>query len=186
MIDFLSNWIQKIAMAVIIVSIFELILPNGNLKKYIKVVLGIYIVFCIISPFINNSIWKNLADINLEEYITNMTDTQEVSSNFSMEDLYIDELKNNIKKQVESKGYKVGNCKIIANLSKSSKNPGIHEIKLSISKLEKDNKININLPKIGEKEDIEKETEITREEIEDLKETLSNYYEINKDIIEIE
>ena len=39
MINFLSNWIEQIAIAVIIVSIFELILPKGNLKKYIKEVL---------------------------------------------------------------------------------------------------------------------------------------------------
>ena len=53
MINFLSNWIEQIAIAVIIVSIFELILPKGNLKKYIKLVLGIYIIFCMIYPFVN-------------------------------------------------------------------------------------------------------------------------------------
>ena len=47
MIEFLSNWIQGIAIAVIIASIFEMLLPNGNIKKYVKVILGIYIVFCI-------------------------------------------------------------------------------------------------------------------------------------------
>ena len=36
MINFLSDWIEQIAIAVIIVSIFELILPKGNLKKYIN------------------------------------------------------------------------------------------------------------------------------------------------------
>ena len=39
MINFLSNWIEQIAIAVIIVSIFELILPKGNLKKYIDIIL---------------------------------------------------------------------------------------------------------------------------------------------------
>ena len=51
MIEFLSKWIEGIAIAVIIASIFEMILPNGNIKKNVKVILGIYIVFSIISPF---------------------------------------------------------------------------------------------------------------------------------------
>ena len=51
MINFLSNWIEQITLSVIIVSIFELILPKGNLKKYIKVVLGVYIIYCFILLF---------------------------------------------------------------------------------------------------------------------------------------
>ena len=47
MIEFLSKWIEGIAIAVIIASIFEMILPNGNVKKYVKVILSIYIVFSI-------------------------------------------------------------------------------------------------------------------------------------------
>ena len=39
MIKFLKNWVQQIVVATIIVSIFELILPEGNLKKYVKVIL---------------------------------------------------------------------------------------------------------------------------------------------------
>ena len=71
MINFLSNWIEQIAIAVIIVSIFELILPKGNLKKYIKVVLGIYIIFCMISPFVNSSALYDIGNIDLEKYTQN-------------------------------------------------------------------------------------------------------------------
>ena len=52
MIDFLSNWAQGIIVAVIIATIIEMILPNGSSKKYVKVVVGIYILFTIISPII--------------------------------------------------------------------------------------------------------------------------------------
>ena len=54
MINFLSNWIEGIAIAAIIASIFEMIIPNGNIKKYIKVILGIYVVFSIIAPFVDS------------------------------------------------------------------------------------------------------------------------------------
>ena len=57
MIKFLSTWIGQITISVIIVSIFEMVLPSGNIKKYIKVILSVYIIYCMISPFVNN---KNL------------------------------------------------------------------------------------------------------------------------------
>lgn len=64
MIDFLSKWIEGIAIAVIITSIFEMILPDGNIKKYIKIVLGVYIIFSIITPFVNS---KELYNLNISK-----------------------------------------------------------------------------------------------------------------------
>lgn len=66
MIDFLSKWIEGIAIAVIIASIFEMILPDGNIKKYVKIVLGIYIIFSIISPFVDR---KELFNLNISKEI---------------------------------------------------------------------------------------------------------------------
>ena len=54
MINFLSGWIEQISVSVIIVSIFEMIIPKGNIKKYIEIILGIYITYCIIAPFVNS------------------------------------------------------------------------------------------------------------------------------------
>ena len=53
MINWISNWAQGIIVAVIIGTIIEMVLPEGNCKKYVKVVIGIYILFSIISPDIN-------------------------------------------------------------------------------------------------------------------------------------
>ena len=43
--NFLNTWLQGIIVCVIIVTIIELILPSGSTKKYIKVVLGMFILF---------------------------------------------------------------------------------------------------------------------------------------------
>ena len=67
MIKFLSNWAKNIGLAVVIVSILEMLLPNNKSKKYIKMVMGTYILFCTISPFIQN---KNLFNENsIQEYV---------------------------------------------------------------------------------------------------------------------
>lgn len=52
MISNISSWAEQIIIAVIIATILEMVLPNGNSKKYIKTVIGIYILYTIISPVI--------------------------------------------------------------------------------------------------------------------------------------
>ena len=52
MISSISSCAEQIIIAVIIATILEMILPKGNSKKYIKTVIGIYILYTIISPII--------------------------------------------------------------------------------------------------------------------------------------
>ena len=51
--NWISNWIQGIIIAVIIGTIIEMLLPEGNCKKYVKVVIGVYILFVIVTPIVN-------------------------------------------------------------------------------------------------------------------------------------
>ena len=55
MVNFLSSWVKNLSLAIIVVSILEMLLPNNKTKKYVKMVMGLYILFSIISPFIKNS-----------------------------------------------------------------------------------------------------------------------------------
>ena len=73
--DFLSYWLQGIVIAVIITTIIELILPNSNSKKYIKVVLGVYVVFNIITPIVNQFFDSNFelsSIVDVDEYMKKM------------------------------------------------------------------------------------------------------------------
>ena len=49
MINWIGSWVQGIVIAVVISTIIEMILPDGNIKKYVRTVIGVYIVFVIIS-----------------------------------------------------------------------------------------------------------------------------------------
>ena len=53
MIGIIRNWCEGIIIAIIISVIIELLVPEGNNKKYVKVVIGIYIIFVIINPLLN-------------------------------------------------------------------------------------------------------------------------------------
>ena len=67
MISKINIWAQGIVIATIIATVIQLILPENKNKKYIKIVVGIYILFCIIHPVIGKSI--NLDDYNLKNYV---------------------------------------------------------------------------------------------------------------------
>ena len=180
MIEFLSKWIEQITISVIIVGVLELILPKGNLKKYIKVVLGIYVIFCMISPFVNSSSLYDLKDIDLKDYSKNTTEksskVNQESMNKRLQDLYIEELKKDIEKKVDEEGYYVLKCDIDANLSENS---GINQINLVLNK----GKIAaVQKVEIGTQNNNEN---INNEETEKIKEKIASEYEINKNIINI-
>lgn len=121
--EFLNTWLQGIIVAVVIASIIQMILPNGNNKKYIKVVLGVYIVFQIITPVINkffNSDFEVSSLIDIDKYTKKM-ETYEVSSkntdiNKTNEDtikqIYITNLKKDIKTKLEDKDYLIKDVEV--------------------------------------------------------------------------
>lgn len=191
MIEFLSNWIEQIAITIIIVSIFELILPDGKLKKYIKIILGVYVVFCIISPFVDNSLYSfdKLDEIDLSDYVENetlaenMTVNQE-SMDLRLQELYIQELENNIEAQVQEYGYNMSKCDIDADLNSSSENPGIHSIKLELQEKGRISNIESVEINISNNTNIE-EDQNNDQKTKELKKSLAEHYEIDEDIIKI-
>ena len=71
MINFLGSWAEQIVLAVIIATIIEMILPDNKNKKYIQMVIGVYILFNIISPIIKNKeVLTSVEEYNLNNYNT--------------------------------------------------------------------------------------------------------------------
>ena len=125
MIDWLSNWAGGIVIAVIIGTIIEMILPEGNCKKYIKVVIGIYVLFTIISPVISEFTGNNIKlgdTFDLDTYIEEAKETAQVQNivqndnENNIQSIYISGLKDDMKAKIEAKGYMVESIDIeIAN-----------------------------------------------------------------------
>lgn len=114
MVEWISEWAEAIIVAVIIATIIEMILPEGNSKKYIKVVIGIYILFTIISPVITKFTGKTLAVsdvLDLSQYIDEVKEKQQIQNILQQEnassirDIYIGNLKTDIKNKLKGKGY---------------------------------------------------------------------------------
>ena len=67
MINFLSSWAEQIVLAVIIATLFELILPKNKNKKYIQMVIGVYVLFNIISPILETEQVFSFDEYNIEK-----------------------------------------------------------------------------------------------------------------------
>lgn len=216
MIDWISNWAGAIIVAVIIGTIIEMILPEGNSKKYIKVVVGVYILFTITSPIINKITGKTLEVselIDLNKYIEEVKEKEKeqniiASSNEeNIRDIYLTNLKKDIKSKVIAKGYQVNQVEIQVE---NDENYTLKKIDLDVSLLEDDeeekdnqnvvnvvevvNEINIQVSKsdsnsetgtntINEKKEDKKK--LSNSEQKKLKEYLSNVYEIKEKDINI-
>ena len=134
MINFLSSWAEQIVLAVIIATIIEMILPDNKNKKYIQMVIGVYILFNIISPIIKNKeVLTSVEEYNLNNYNTSSNYVIDQSSmDERIEKIYLEELEKNVTTKFEEKGYIISKCTIDAELDTSKSNAGIHLITVKI------------------------------------------------------
>ena len=211
MINFLSAWVKNLALALIIVSILEMILPNNKTKKYVKMIMGLYILFSIISPFIENSNKLNINNIDFNSYIEKVQTTSSTSEELDqtsmdnrLNQIYKEELQKDITQKVEEKGYKVENCKVIAHIS--DEDSGIEKITLKINEKTEENekkkektseienkivteiqkiqKVDINISK-KEDEETEESTNINKTDIKIIKDFLINEYGVSEKCLKI-
>ena len=203
MLDFISSWVEDIAIAIIIASIFELIIPQGKSKKYIKMILGVYIVFTIISPFVDSEALYSIDIVNtIDEYTEDTLDSVETSASMekNLNEIYIETLEEDIISEIEEQGYEVDDCIVDGTIySEDEDEVSINSVYIKIksknNKKEEDltdnivnsiieniEEININIGNTSNSS----ETEISSSDIKDLKEILSEYLEVNEDIINIE
>lgn len=139
MIEFLSTWAKSLGLAIIVISILEMILPNNKTKKYVRMIFGIYIIFNIISPFIKN---RDILDINTYEfneysnYTTNQSSLNQSSMDSRIEQIYIEELEKDITEKVNDLGFNVTTCNVYATFSSQEEESKIEKIELTVTKSE--------------------------------------------------
>lgn len=211
MIEILSSWAKGLGLTIVIVSIFEMLLPNNNSKKYIRMVLGIYVIFNIISPLVKNKEVFSLDNLNLEEYkAVETTVVDQTSMDERIKELYEQELEKDITEKLKEKGYEVTNIKVDAEISNKEESK-INKIKLNIKKRQEEvkeeteknsaeNKIVTEIQKIKkvdttirvdkneeEKTETKKENteKVSKVDIQNVKKILIEEYGVNEKCLEI-
>lgn len=179
MINKLSIYARGLIYIVIIVGILELVIPNGKNKKYIKVIMGMFVIFSIISPVVGKRI--NVNEEIIEKYMnssSNKTDKAKENDNEdeNLKAVFKSKVKENIEAYLSSKGYE---CKSVTikeenyNISQISINGLNKKEKNAINKIE----INIKGPSNDQKE------EMGQEEKQKIIEYIAKNYEIDKENI---
>lgn len=195
MIEFLSSWAQGIIVAVIIATLIEMILPNNSSKKYVKVVIGMYILFTIVSPIIKKLGGKdiNLNTINIEKYEQQISKSDNtISRKFednntrSIKDIYVSNLKADISAKLKEKGYEIDTSDIQI---KDDENYTIEKITLKLIKMEqkqeKNNEIVINTVEIGNTISQKDSKTLSDDDKQEVKDYISETYDIDKKNINI-
>ena len=162
MIESISSWAEQIVLAVIVATIIELILPQNKNKKYIQMVIGVYVLFNIISPILETEQVFSFDEYNIEK--DNMVSggvLDQTSMDERIEKICLDELEDTVITKFEKQGFKVKKCTIDAELDSSKKNAGIHLITVKL------------------------ETTENSEQIKDIKKDIATEFEIEEDKINI-
>lgn len=213
MVSFISSWAQQIIFAVIIGTILQMLLPEGKNKKYIKIVIGVYVLFAVISPVIGKNIDLNLDEFNLS--VNSAESSLDETSQDQINNLYTTNLKQDIILKLKNKGYGCENVDLKTNENyevleisvigiyeleddndkdseKSNSNQNVKtnndNSQSAKSNIAKVNSVVINEVQIGEKENSIKDQVVkgipTSEE-KDLKEYLSETYNVKEKNISI-
>lgn len=184
-VNFISSWLKDIVVIFIIIFIAELIMPKGNMKRYIDLIIGLLIIIVIISPFarlvnydfnINNMVDNYTKAENLED---NLENDYSMDQEEQIEKLFKEKLKNQIIYLIEeSWEYKVADVYIELEKTKMDYED-IKSIKISLYK-EKEEKQKNNNEEIVSIEKVPK-VEVNREKKEgDSNENIEEPKEYNK------
>ena len=170
MVECISTWAKNIAIAVIISTLIMMILPDNKNKKYIKVIVGIYILFCVISPVSSKVI--NIDDYDIGNYVKVNDETNQNKNYIStVNEEFENKMIENIKEELKNIGFKSDNVSI-----KFDKDYNLIEIKISnVKKYKEINKIEITTKDNNEK--------ISGLEEQKIKEIFSKKYSIDKNKI---
>ena len=194
MINAMSTWAKSIILAVIVSTIIQMILPEGNNKKYIKTVIGLYILFTIISPIISKiSGGNSTIDVSKYENYFNVESTTTASTNVidkNLDNTYTSSIKADIKNRMKQKGYKVNSLDANIELKNEESYGTINSLKISLEREESNNNSNIQAVnkieiKISNNTNEAKQNNLTSMEKQEIKNYLSETYSIKKENIEV-
>ena len=204
MVNIINSWAKGIILAVMVSTIIEIILPEGNSKKYVKTIIGIYILFVIVQPLISKISNKNIDITSIIKDTTSKINKYEtnditVETNSYIKETYKQKIEEDIKKGTNEKGYNINFLKFDIEIEKEENYGQINSIFIQISRIdekenaEKNNEGNtVNTIKNVEIKisddnyiDENKDEEISEDEIEIFKEHLYSIYGIQKENIHV-
>ena len=198
MIKFINSWAQGIILAVIIATIIEIILPEGKNKKYVKTVIGVYILFTIIYPLINKFTKTNINTL-IENTTKQMSTYQEnnslkIDTDKYIESTYKKKIEEDIRKRANEKNLNITSLNVYIETEDENRYGMLNRLVMKVEKNEtskKNNDVNqikeINISKNVQNNEIieNKDKTATEKEINEFKEYINATYYLEKEKIHI-
>lgn len=206
MIDTISNLVRNVTIIILIACFLEMLLPQGEIKKFVKTVLGLFILISILNPilglFDKNVVSEVLAwqDPIQEDIELNTILNQGESISKEMNEKAIEMYRINLAKQIETvvklvKGVTWVEAEVEMEINNTNLNhESIEKVQLLVGTGENEKKkegvkeikpieIDINGPQEKPKKNIFK---LGDEEIkEQIIETLKNFYSFREEQLEV-
>lgn len=198
MIKFINSWAQGIILAVIIATIIEIILPEGKNKKYVKTVIGVYILFTIIYPLINKFTKTNINTL-IENTTKQMSTYQEnnslkIDTDKYIESTYKKKIEEDIRKRANEKNLNITSLNVYIETEDENRYGMLNSLVMKVEKNEtskKNNDVNqikeVNISKDVQSNEIieNKDKTVTEKEINEFKEYINTTYYLEKEKIHI-
>lgn len=198
MIKFINSWAQGVILAVIIATIIEIILPEGKNKKYVKTVIGVYILFTIIYPLINKFTKTNINTL-IENTTKQMSTYQEnnslkIDTDKYIESTYKNKIEEDIRKRANEKNLNITSLNVYIETEDENRYGMLNSLVMKVEKNEtskKNNDVNqikeINISKNVQNNEIieNKDRTATEKEINEFKEYINATYYLEKEKIHI-
>src|SRR5699024_8710675 len=189
--DFIYTLLKNVIIIFIILFLFNLIIPKGNIKRYANFVMGLLIIIVVISPFTQILGSELELDTNVFNYSDQMTQSDEEileMQNKEIEILYTEKISDKITYMIDDKTpYKVSNISVDIYTDDEKygliKNIDIF-LGTQIEEEKSDNEIKVEDIHIGEIDDQEIEGSQSYEYNELTKE-ISNEFSISEEVINI-
>ena len=194
MIKFINSWAQGIILAVIIATIIEIILPEGKNKKYVKTVIGVYILFTIIYPLINKFTKTNINTL-IENTTKQMSTYQEnnslkIDTDKYIESTYKKKIEEDIRKRANEKNLNITLLNVYIETEDENRYGMLNSLVMKVEKNEtskKNNDVNqikeINISKNVQNNEIieNKDKTVTEKEVNEFKEYINATYYLEKE-----
>ncbi len=140
----LKQWCEGIIIAIIISVIIEMLIPDNKNKKYVKVIIGVYIMFVSLNPLLEILNF----DYDFSNFLNLETTTTATSFDNNIKEVYVLGIEEKIKEEIEEIGYNVEYVQVEVDFNYEQ----IEKISLKINNSSNGNIIEIEEINIGQKE----------------------------------
>lgn len=181
--NFISNWLKDILVVFIVISFLEIILPKGKMKKFVNFIIGLLIIFVIISPFTDLESLQFNIDLQGDEFM-DRSDAQGIinEQEARVKEVFTNSINEEVKKLVENNtDYVV--VDVNTNAKEEQDTISIEEVSLTIKQDTHNNRGEIAIDQIQIQEP--KQPPKYEEKHDDIEKLITDYLGVERNIVYI-